>query len=154
MYTCYVIKTQLHLLISNHFKKLLWAPSIICCWIDPNNTMHCLIQIYGTIYASYLGYYYTYYKCTLHVHRTVPYYVSLCAVFAGLLLSCCFISISSWSESALSCYTKKLLFPIHFYFFTTLSVKWNSFYVLYSGGYKCNSPWLASLRSGRHADIQ
>ncbi len=29
----------------------------------------------------------------------------------------------------------------------TLSVKWTSFYVLYSGGHKCNSLWGVSLRS-------
>ena len=30
----------------------------------------------------------------------------------------------------------------------TLSKKWTSFYVLYSGGHKCNSLWGVSLRSG------
>jgi hypothetical protein len=34
----------------------------------------------------------------------------------------------------------------------TLSVKWTSFYVVYSGGCKCNSLWPASLRSSRTAD--
>jgi hypothetical protein len=29
-----------------------------------------------------------------------------------------------------------------------LSEKWTSFYVLYSGGHKCNSLWGVSLRSG------
>jgi hypothetical protein len=33
-----------------------------------------------------------------------------------------------------------------------LSVKWTSFYVVYSGGCKCNSLWPASLRSSRTAD--
>jgi hypothetical protein len=30
----------------------------------------------------------------------------------------------------------------------TLSKKWAPFYVLYSGGHKCNSLWGVSLRSG------
>jgi hypothetical protein len=34
----------------------------------------------------------------------------------------------------------------------TLSVNWTSFYVVYSGGCKCNSLWPASLRSSHTAD--
>jgi hypothetical protein len=33
-----------------------------------------------------------------------------------------------------------------------LSVKWTPFYVVYSGGCKCNSLWPTSLRSSRTAD--
>jgi hypothetical protein len=36
---------------------------------------------------------------------------------------------------------------------TTLFVKWTSFYVLYSGGHKCNSLWPVGLSSSRYADI-
>ncbi len=34
-----------------------------------------------------------------------------------------------------------------------LSVKWTSYYALYSGGHKCNSLWAVSLSSGSYADI-
>jgi len=40
----------------------------------------------------------------------------------------------------------------HIQFLGTLSVKWTPFYVVYSGGCKCNSLWPASLRSSRTAD--
>ncbi len=87
----YVIKTQLlFFLISNHFKKLLWAPSIICCWIDPNNTMYCLIRYTVPFVHHISGYYYSSNKCTLHEHRTVPYYCSLCSVFCWSVIELLF----------------------------------------------------------------